>query len=78
MALQPTKSITDMCIPLCLPMNANIVKLMWMMYIDIDKNGPLEHLWSQIAPSTEESRSQSVAEGSDSLTEVLFNININS
>ena len=38
--------------------------------VDIDKDGPPEHLWSYIAPSTEESRSQSLAEGSESLTEV--------
>ena len=38
--------------------------------VDIDENGPPEHLWSQIAPSTEESRSQSLAEGSESLTEM--------
>ena len=38
--------------------------------VDIDENGPPEHLWSQIAPSTEESRSRSLAEGSESLTEV--------
>ena len=38
--------------------------------VDIDENGPPEHLWSHIAPSTEESRSQSLAEDSDSLTEV--------
>ena len=38
--------------------------------IDIDENGPPEHLWSHIAPSTEETRSQSLAEGSEPLTEV--------
>ena len=38
--------------------------------VDIDENGPPEHLWSHIAPSTEESRSRSLAEGSESLTEV--------
>jgi len=38
--------------------------------LDIDEDGPPEHLWSYIAPSTEEARSQSVAEGSESLTEV--------
>ena len=29
--------------------------------VDIDKNGPAEHVWSQIAPSTEETRAQSLA-----------------
>ena len=38
--------------------------------IDIDEDGPPEHLWSQIAPSAEESRTQSMVEGSESLTEV--------
>ena len=38
--------------------------------VDIDQDGPPEHLWSYIAPSTEESRSQSLAGGSESLTEV--------
>ena len=27
--------------------------------VEIDESGPPEHLWNQIAPSTEESRSQS-------------------
>ena len=34
------------------------------------KVGPPEHLWNSIAPSTEESRIQSMAEGSEQLTEV--------
>ena len=38
--------------------------------IEVDENGPPEHLWSLIAPSTEASRSQSLAEGSEPLTEV--------
>ena len=38
--------------------------------LDVDENGPPEHLWNTIAPSTEESRLQSVAEGSEQLTEV--------
>ena len=38
--------------------------------VDIDEDGPPEHLWSYIAPSTEESRTQSLAEGSELLTEV--------
>ena len=38
--------------------------------VDIDENCPPEHLWNLIVPSTEESRSQSLAEGSESLTEV--------
>ena len=38
--------------------------------IDIDEDGPPEHLLSQIAPSTEESRTQSMVEGSESLNKV--------
>ena len=38
--------------------------------IQLDENGPPEHLWSQIAPNTEHIRAQSLAEGSESLTEV--------
>ena len=38
--------------------------------VDIDEDGPHEHLRSYIVPSTEESRSQSLVEGSEPLTEV--------
>ena len=38
--------------------------------VDIDEHGPPEHLWSQIAPSTEEARVQSLAEGSEVLTDM--------
>ena len=38
--------------------------------VDIEEDGPPEHLWSQIAPTTEESRVQSLAEGSELLTEI--------
>ena len=38
--------------------------------VDVDQDGPPEHLWSNIAPSTEESRAQSMAEGVETLTEV--------
>ena len=46
--------------------------------LDIDQNDPPEHLWNQIAPSTAERRLQSLAEGSESLTEMsqLDNANI--
>ena len=37
---------------------------------DIDECGPLEHMWSNIAPSTEEARAQSMAEGVETQTEV--------
>ena len=37
--------------------------------VDIDEDGPPEHLWSNIA-STAESRAQSMAEGVEQLTEV--------
>ena len=33
--------------------------------IEIDEDGPPEHLWDNIAPSTEESRVRSIAEGSE-------------
>ena len=38
--------------------------------IEFDEDGLPEHLWNSIAPSTEESRMQSMAEGSEQLTEV--------
>ena len=38
--------------------------------LEIDENGPPEHLWSTLAPSTEKSRLRSVAEGIEHLTEV--------
>ena len=38
--------------------------------VDIDEYGPPEHMWSNIAPSTEEARAQSMAEGVETLTEV--------
>ena len=38
--------------------------------IDVDENGPPEHLWDNIALSTEENRLHSIAEGSEQLTEV--------
>ena len=38
--------------------------------VDVDQDGPPEHLWSNIAPSTEEGRAQSMAEGVEQLTEL--------
>ena len=38
--------------------------------VDIDANGPPEHLWNSIAPSTEEHRLHHIAEGSEQLTEL--------
>ena len=38
--------------------------------LDADEEGPPEHLWNSITPSTEKHRLQSVAEGSEQLTEV--------
>ena len=38
--------------------------------LDVDENGPPEDLWNSLAPSTEEHRLQSIAEGSEQLTEV--------
>ena len=37
--------------------------------VEVDEDGPPEHLWNSIAPSTEESRMHSMAEGSEQLTE---------
>ena len=38
--------------------------------VNLDENDPPEHLWSQIAPSTEEARAQALAEGSQVLTDI--------
>ncbi len=38
--------------------------------IDVDENGPPEHMWDNIAPSTEENRLHCIAEGREQLTEV--------
>ena len=38
--------------------------------LEVDEDGPPEHLWDNIAPSTEESNLRSTAEGSEQLTEV--------
>ena len=38
--------------------------------IQVDEDGPPEHLWNSIARSTEEGRMHSMAEGSEQLTEV--------
>ena len=38
--------------------------------VDIDENGPHEHLWNQIAPNTEEARARALAEGNQVLTDV--------
>ena len=38
--------------------------------LEINEDGPPEHLWNNIAPSTEESNLRSIAEGSEQLTEV--------
>ena len=38
--------------------------------LEVDENGPPQHVWSKISPSTEETRSQSLAEGSELLTDL--------
>ena len=38
--------------------------------LEIDENNFLEHVWNQIAPNTESSRAQSLAEGIEPLTEI--------
>ena len=38
--------------------------------MDVHEDGPPKYLWNSTAPSTEESRMQFVAEGSEQLTEV--------
>lgn len=44
--------------------------------LEIDEGGPPEHLWSSIAPSTEQGRLQSIAEGIEPLTEVCMTMKI--
>ena len=63
--IQPMKPITDMCVILCIPITKEDI-----YGIDVDENGPPEHMWDNIAPSTEENRLHSIAEGSEQLTEV--------
>ena len=38
--------------------------------MDVDENGPPEHLWDNIALSTEENRLHSIAEGAKQLTKL--------
>ena len=38
--------------------------------IEIDENGPPQHVWDQVAPGTQASRAQHEAEGSETLTEL--------
>ena len=38
--------------------------------MQLDEDGPPEHVWSQIAPNTEQIRAHSLAEGVEPLTEV--------
>ena len=38
--------------------------------IEVDENGPPEHVWADIAPNTEEGRSRALEEGEEPLTEV--------
>ena len=38
--------------------------------VDVDENGPPEHLWHSIAHYTEEHSLHSLAEGSEQLTEL--------
>ena len=59
------KPITDMCVILCIPITKEDI-----YGIDVDENGPPEHMWDNIAPSTEENRLHCIAEGSEQLTEV--------
>jgi len=39
-------------------------------HIEVNENGPPEHLWNEIASSAEESRSHSLQVGSETLTEL--------
>ena len=50
--------------------NENKYSLTDIDNVDIDEDGPPEHLWSQIAPTTEQARAQSLAEGSELLSDV--------
>ena len=38
--------------------------------VDVDEDGPPEHMWSQIAPTTEQARAQALVEGSELLTDI--------
>ena len=41
------------------PLAKNVMHSPSIEDVDVDEDGPPEHLWSNIAPSTEESRAQS-------------------
>ena len=69
-AIPPMKPITDMFVILCIAMSQSTLKKTYIDDVDVDENGPPEHLWHSIAPSTEEHRLHSLAEGSEQLTEV--------
>ena len=62
-AMQPLKSTTSM---FSLPMRGSILRNM----LQLSDNGPPQHVWDQLAPGTEANRANSLAEGSQSLTEV--------
>ena len=62
--------ITDMCVIYTVYTNESKYTREDVDSIDVDENGPPEHLWDNIAPSTEEQRLHSLAEGSKQLTEV--------
>ena len=64
------KLFINMCLILYVPMKASTLSLISIEDLEIDEDGPPEHLWDNIAPSTEESNLQSIVEGSEQLTEV--------
>ena len=64
------KIFINMCLILYVPMKASTLSLISIEDLEIDEDGPPEHLWDNIAPSTEESNLQSIVEGSEQLTEV--------
>ena len=64
------KLFINMCLILYVPMKASTLSLISIEDLEIDEDGPPEHLWDNIVPSTEESNLQSIVEGSEQLTEV--------
>ena len=68
MAILVMKPITDMCDSV--HTNEARYTVEDVDDMDVDENGPPEHLWDSIAPSTEENRLCSIAEGAEQLTEL--------
>ena len=50
--------------------NENRYMLSNIEYIEVDENGPPQHAWDRVSPSTEANRAQCEAEGPETLTEL--------